>query len=746
MVLPQGWHQKEDISKWIPFYQESLGKKRKRHGFGCVFFLCFILKDVKQKQSAKGENTMNEIKKKEMETLIEALNEASSAYYNGATSAMSDREWDAMFDRLKKMEEETGIVYPNSPTQMVGAPVKVDELREVRHEFSARSLDKTKDITVFPKIFGKRAAGMAVVMWKLDGSTIVLTYDDGQLTLAATRGNGEVGTDITHNAPYIAGIPRKIPYNGHLVVRGEAVMSYKEFERLNNSRPEGVEEYANPRNLANSTVSMKDAEDMRKRKIQFFAFKLVHMDDPLPEDQDTFMGRLNYLDSLGFDTVYRLYGDSQSDLIDVMNGFSDAVEQFEYPVDGLVVASDDVRYAETLPGTGHNPDPLVGYALKWEDEIAKTVLRKIEWSLGRTGAITPVAIFDPVELEGTTVSRASAHNVSIMKKYRLRVGDTIGVYKANKIIPQVAVNYTADENHTPALKYEESHSVHCPCCGMETEPHISDDGTTEIEVCVNPKCPAKDVKKFAHFVERDCMNIKGLSEATLQKFLDSGFLHEFADLYHLDRYKDQIVPMEGFGQKSYDNLIASVEKSRRSSFVPFIHSLGIPNIGKGQAKLFDKEYNGDVEKFFVDVYQRHDFTHIEGIGDVLNDNLWKWGNEYLRYIPFEDSLNKVSPPLNLEVYNLLKEVDIQIPEKASTGASSLAGKTFVITGKLKHFTNRDALVAKIEELGGKASGSVSKNTSYLINNDVESTSGKNKKAKELGVPVISEDGFLEMIK
>lgn len=689
---------------------------------------------------------MNETKKKEMEALIKALNEASSAYYNGGTSSMSDREWDAMFDQLKKMEEETGVVYPNSPTQGVGAPVKVDKLLEVRHEFPARSLDKTKDISVFPKIFGKRAAGMAVVMWKLDGSTIVLTYDDGQLALAATRGNGETGTDITHNAPYIAGIPQKIPYKGHLVVRGEAVMSYKEFERLNNSRPEGVEEYANPRNLANSTVGMKDSEEMRKRKIQFFAFTLVHMDDQIPDDQDTFMGRLNYLDSLGFDTVYRLYGDSQSDLIEVMNGFSDAVEQFEYPVDGLVVASDDVRYAETLPGTGHNPDPLVGYALKWQDEIVKTVLRKIEWSLGRTGAITPVAFFDPVELEGTTVSRASVHNVSIMKKYRLRVGDTIGVYKANKIIPQVAVNYTADENHTPALKYEESHSVHCPCCGMETEPHISDDGTTEIEVCVNPKCPAKDVKKFAHFVERDCMNIKGLSEATLQKFLDSGFLHEFADLYHLDRYKDQIVPMEGFGQKSYDNLIASVEKSRRSSFVPFIHSLGIPNIGKGQAKLFDKEYNGDVEKFFVDVYQRHDFTHIEGIGDVLNDNLWKWGNEYLRYIPFEDSLNKVSPPLNLEVYNLLKEVDIQIPEKASTGASSLAGKTFVITGKLKHFANRDALVAKIEGLGGKTSGSVSKNTSYLINNDVESTSGKNKKAKELGVPVISEDEFLEMIK
>jgi len=689
---------------------------------------------------------MNETKKKEMETLIKALNEASSAYYNGGTSSMSDREWDAMFDQLKKMEEETGVVYPNSPTQGVGAPVKVDKLLEVRHEFPARSLDKTKDISVFPKIFGKRAAGMAVVMWKLDGSTIVLTYDDGQLALAATRGNGETGTDITHNAPYIAGIPQKIPYKGHLVVRGEAVMSYKEFERLNNSRPEGVEEYANPRNLANSTVGMKDSEEMRKRKIQFFAFTLVHMDDQIPDDQDTFMGRLNYLDSLGFDTVYRLYGDSQSDLIDVMNGFSDAVEQFEYPVDGLVVASDDVRYAEILPGTGRNPDPLVGYALKWQDEIVDTVLRKIEWSLGRTGVITPVAFFDPVELEGTTVSRASVHNVSIMKKYRLRVGDTIGVYKANKIIPQVAVNYTADENHTPALKYKESHSVHCPCCGMETESHISDDGTTEIEVCVNPKCPAKDVKKFAHFVERDCINIKGLSEATLQKFLDSGFLHEFADLYHLDRYKDQIVSMEGFGQKSYDNLIDSVEKSRRTSFVPFIHSLGIPNIGKGQAKLFDKEYNGDVEKFFVDVFQRHDFTHIEGIGEVLNDNLWKWGNEYLRYIPFGDCHDRVYPFLNLEVCHLLKEVKIQVPKESSVDAAPLAGKTFVITGKLKHFANRDALVAKIEELRGKTSGSVSKNTSYLINNDVESTSGKNKKAKELGVPVISEDEFLEMIK
>lgn len=687
---------------------------------------------------------MNETKKKEMETLIEILNEASSTYYNGGTSSMSDQEWDAMFDRLKKMEEETGIVYPNSPTQNVGAPVKVDELRIVKHEFPALSLDKTKDIQEFPEIFKKRAAGMAVVMWKLDGGTIVLTYDNGELIRAATRGNGEVGSDITHNAPYIKGIPMKIPYKGHLVTRGEAVMSYGEFERINSGIVNEEDQYANPRNLANATIIMQDSAEMKDRKIQFFAFKLVYMDDPLPESQDTFMGRLNYLDSLGFDTVYRLYGDSQSDLIDVMNGFSDAVPQFEYPVDGLVVASDDVRYAEKLPETGRHPNPLVGYALKWKDEEVKTTLTEIEWSPSRTGRINPVAVFDSVHLEGTEVTRASLHNVSILKEKRLRVGDSITVFKANKIIPQIAKNLTPGSK----LTYAESHPVYCPCCGQETEPRITckDGRTVEVAMCMNPECPAKHVKKFAHFVERDCMNIKGLSEATLQKFLDSGFLHEFADLYHLDRYKDQIVPMEGFGQKSYDNLIASVEKSRRSSFVPFIHSLGIPNIGKGQAKLFDKEYNGDVEKFFVDVYQRHDFTHIEGIGDVLNDNLWKWGNEYLRYVPFTDSLDKVSPPLNLEVYNLLKEVDIQIPEKASTGVSSLAGKTFVITGKLKHFTNRDALVAKIEELGGKASGSVSKNTSYLINNDVESTSGKNKKAKELGVPVISEDEFLEMVE
>lgn len=673
--------------------------------------------------------------KEKMRELIESLNKASAAYYNGE-EIMDNHEWDRLYDQLKEMEEYTGIVYPNSPTQIVGAPVKVPELLQVQHEYPAKSLGKTKDIEEFPKIFKPRAAGMAVVMWKLDGSTIVLTYDDGELTLAATRGNGEIGQDITHNAAYINGIPKKIPYAGHLVVRGEAVMSYEEFNRINSEIEDEEEQYANPRNLANATITMQDSAEMKKRKIQFFAFTLVHMDVPLPEDQNSFMGRLNYLDSLGFDTVYRLYGDSNCDLIDVMNGFSDAVPEFEYPVDGLVVASDDVRYAEVLPGTGHHPDPLVGYALKWKDEEVETVLREIEWSPSRTGLINPVAVFDPVHLEGTEVTRASVHNVSRLKALRLRVGDTISVFKANKIIPQVAANLTPGNE----LDYEESHPLYCPCCGEETHPRVTnrDGRTVEVAMCMNPDCSAKNVKKFVHFVERDCMNIKGLSESTLQKFIEHGFIREFADLYHFDRYRDQIVEMEGFGQKSYDKLIAAVEASRKTSFVPFIHALGIPNIGKGQAKLFNKEYSGDVKKFFEDVYNRHDFTHIEGIGEVLNDNLLQWGNEYLR------SEGRVTN--DLVIYHLLKEVDIQIPEKVSEDTNSLNGKIFVITGKLNHFVNRDELGAKIEELGGKASGSVSKNTSYLINNDVNSTSGKNKKAKELGVPIISEDDFLKMIK
>lgn len=417
------------------------------------------------------------------------------------------------------------------------------------------------------------------------------------------------------------------------------------------------------------------------------------------------------------------------------------------PVDGLVVASDDYKTADALPVTGHHPNRLTGFAFKWADECVETTLREIEWSPSRTGRINPVAVFDPVQLEGTTVTRASVHNVSIVKKLRLRVGDKISVFKANKIIPCI------DKNLTPGdeLTYAESHACTCPVCGMETSPMIthSGDRDVEVEMCTNPNCAVKQVKKFVHFCERDCMDIVGLSEKTLEKFIEKGFIKQLADLYRLDTFERNIAAMDGFGQKSYDNIWKSIQISRKTTFVPFIHALGIPMVGKGQAKLFDKAYKGDVRKFFNDVYNRKCFTGIDGIGEKIELSLWDWGNKYLRWIPFEkdllDEMWRISN--NTEVYDLLKWIDVEVPAETDipTGKDILSGKTFVITGSVNHFKNRAELQAKIEELGGKATGSVTGKTSYLINNDVESTSGKNKKAKELGVPIISEDEFLEMI-
>lgn len=439
--------------------------------------------------------------------------------------------------------------------------------------------------------------------------------------------------------------------------------------------------------------------------------------------------------------------DLPDQIINVMNSFSDRVETLDYPVDGLVVASDDYITADALPVTGHHPNRLTGFAFKWADECVETILREIEWSPSRTGRINPVAVFDPVQLEGTVVTRASVHNVSIVKKLRLRVGDKISVFKANKIIPQV------DKNLTPGdeLTYAESHACTCPVCGMETSPMIthSGDRDVEVEMCTNPDCAVKQVKKFVHFCERDCMDIVGLSEKTLEKFIEKGFIEQLADLYRLDTFEHDIAAMDGFGQKSYDNIWKSIQRSRKTTFVPFIHALGIPMVGKGQAKLFDKAYKGDVRKFFNDVYNRKGFTDIDGIGEKIELSLWDWGNKYLRWIPFEKELDGMERIVtcNTEVYDLLRWINVEVPAEADVpvGEGILFGKTFVITGVVNHFKNRAELQTKIEELGGKATGSVTKKTSYLINNDVESTSGKNKKAKELGVPIISEDEFLEMI-
>lgn len=703
-----------------------------------------------------------------MKELVNKLNEASAAYYNGKDEIMSNHEWDAMFDELTQLEKETGIVLADSPTAKVGADeIGGNGLKKVKHEFPALSLDKTKDINEFPKVFSKSEDGICDVMWKLDGCTVCLTYDgsrnggSGRLVQAVTRGNGEIGSDMTHQAPYIEGIPMTIGFKGKLVVRGEALMTYSEFERINSNLEEGEEEYSNPRNLASSTITMKEP-GLKGRKVMFKAFKLVYM-EPATDDKievpTTFFGAMTFLQELGFGVVeHRLARAYREDtevtrsmsvnVINVMNSFSDRVETLDYPVDGLVVASDDYRTADALPVTGHHPDRLTGFAFKWADECAETILREIEWSPSRTGRINPVAVFDPVQLEGTVVTRASVHNVSIVKKLRLRVGDKISVFKANKIIPQV------DKNLTPGdeLTYVESHACTCPVCGMETSPMIthSGDRDVEVEMCTNPDCAVKQVKKFVHFCERDCMDIIGLSEKTLEKFIEKGFIEQLADLYMLDTFEHDIASMDGFGQKSYDNIWKSIQRSRKTTFVPFIHALGIPMVGKGQAKLFDKAYKGDIRKFFDDVYNRKGFTDIDGIGEKIELSLWDWGNKYLRWIPFEktylsDVMWKIS--CNTEVYDLLRWIDVEVPAEADVpaGEGILSGKTFVITGSVNHFKNRAELQARIEELGGKATGSVTKKTSYLINNDVESTSGKNKKAKELSVPIISEDEFLEMI-
>lgn len=664
--------------------------------------------------------------KNRMFELINKMKEASEAYYNGA-EIMSNFEYDAMFDELTELEKSTGIILPDSPTKKVGTET-VDELPKEKHEYPALSLDKTKDYKEFVDAFrkGRNITGCnkAVLMWKLDGSTIQCTYQNGVLVKAATRGNGEIGNIITHNAPYIKGLPLKIPYNGKLVARGEATMTYREFERINSQLEEGVDKYKNPRNLATATVRLLDGNVTRTREIWFSAFNLVFMDD-MP---DSFSERLDLLKSFGFHTVDSEICDIE-ELEDRMKAWEQKVSDFDTPVDGLVAAFDDVKYASSLPGTGHNPHVLNGYAFKWADETAETVLREIEWSPSRTGLLNPVAVFDPVELEGTTVSRASLHNVSYMRNLNLALGDRITIYKANKIIPQVAENLSKD-NHPCYIN-----KPLCPCCSRPSSIIKSDDSDTLVAKCENPECSAKILGKFVHFCERDCMNIEGMSESTLDKFIKAGFLKEFADLYHLDRYKDLIISMDGFGQKSYDNIIEAVEKSRRTDFVSFVHALGIPNVGKGQAKLLSKAHNGDVMKFLYNCCNGTDFTEIEGIGEVIANSI--------HYHIFTLQMQSGPDNSDCEITRLLKELSFEA-KQIITG-DKLAGKTFVITGSLESYPNREAMKDHIESFGGKVTGSVSAKTSYLINNDITSTSGKNKKAKELNISIITEKEFLAMI-
>ena len=680
--------------------------------------------------------------KEEMRNLVNELNKASDAYYNG-NEIMSNFEFDEKMGKLEEMEKELGVL-PDSPSINVGYAVKVDALKKVTHRYPALSLDKTKDIDELVGSFSKAMNSDTVLMWKMDGSTINLVYKDGKLVLASTRGNGEIGQDITHNAPFIKGICREIPYKDDVYIRGEAVMTYTEFNRINNETEEG-QKFTNPRNLANATVSMIDSREMRKREIQFYAFSLVAVEGM---EKMTFEERLRWIEAQGIQTVPYKKCDISSLKAEMTKWGDDLINKIDYPVDGLVVALNDAPYADTLPGTDKHPNTMRGYAFKWQDEEAQTTLCDIEWQVGRTGVLTPVAVFDPVELEGTTVTKATLHNFSYMRKMALRKGNKIAVIKANKIIPQVVRNLSEKEEYADS-EVEDLIGRTCPVCGATLT--VRNENGVETVHCLNKNCAAKRIKALVHFGERDCMNLVGMSDSIISRFVEKGYLKEFSDFYKLDRYRDEIVQMEGFGEKSWEKIWKSIQDSRHIDFIPFIHSLGIPNIGKGQAKLLSRHFHGDFEEFLASVFNNpesdYDYTVIDGFGDILSRSLNDW-THYMLAPMMPNSQGKTFEDRQMEMTRLFEYVSVNLPEKkddAGSGSKALEGKTFVITGSVEHFKNRDAIREFIEANGGKSSGSVSSKTSYLINNDVTSTSGKNKKAKELGIPIISEETLLHMV-
>ena len=646
-------------------------------------------------------------KMKRMQELVELLNKAGKAYYQDAQEIMSNYEYDALYDELKGLEEELGTVMASSPTVNVGYEV-LSELPKERHESPMLSLDKTKEVARLKEFVGDQ---MAVISWKMDGLTIVLTYRDGELFKAVTRGNGEVGEVITNNAKVFKNVPLHIPYKGELILRGEAVIGYKDFERINEEIDDVDAKYKNPRNLCSGSVRQLNNKITAQRNVKFYAFTLVRAENV--DFHNSRKEQLDWLEHQGFDVVEH-YLVTREELDEKVAFFAEKIIENDFPSDGLVLVYDDIAYGQSLGRTAKFPRD--SFAFKWADEIRETHLLEIEWSPSRTGLINPVAIFEPVELEGTTVSRASVHNLSIMEELHLGIGDTIEVYKANMIIPQIADNLTrSGVRDIPA---------HCPVCGGATEIRSVND--IKSLYCTNPDCQAKKIKAFDLFVSRDALNIDGLSEMTLEKFIAAGFIHEFADIFHLDHHRDAIVTMEGFGEKSYENLVQAAENASHTTLPRLIYGLGIAGIGLANAKMICRHF-----RFDLDAMRRADAEElcaIDGIGAVLAD-------AWVGY--FEDQKN------NESLDRLLKELTLEDgPEEAADGP--LAGKTFVITGSVTHFANRKALQERIEALGGKATGSVTSKTSYLINNDVTSNSAKNKKARELGIPILSEEDFLKM--
>ncbi len=637
--------------------------------------------------------------------LVDTLNKAAKAYYAEDREIMSNREYDALYDELQSLEQETGIVLTNSPTVSVGFEA-VDELPKERHESPMLSLGKTKSREELRDWLQGKAA---ILSWKLDGLTIVLTYRDGKLAKAVTRGNGEIGEVVTNNARTFKNIPLSIPFTGELVLRGEAVITYSDFEKVNAEITDEKSKYKNPRNLCSGSVRQLNNEITAKRNVRFYAFSLVSAGET--DFHNSREEQFRFLEKQGFEVVEH-YLVTEADILDRIDFFEKKIQNFDIPSDGLVLTYEDIAYGQSLGRTAKFPRHSI--AFKWADELRETTLEEIEWSASRTGLINPVAIFEPVELEGTTVSRASVHNISILRSLKLGIGDKITVYKANMIIPQIAENLTCSDNvEIPAV---------CPVCGGATE--IRQVNEVQSLYCTNEKCAAKRIKSFTLFVSRDAMNIDGLSEATLEKLIDMGFIHEYADLYHLDRYQDRIVELEGFGEKSYQNLIASIEASRKTILSRVIYGLGIANIGVANAKMLCRYFSYDLERMrSADV---ETLSAIEGIGDVI-------ASAFVDYMKDADNQQKID--------HLMPELTLEVPV-VEEGSQTMQGLNFVITGSLNHFGNRSDLKELIEDRGGKVTGSVTGKTTALINNDVTSTSSKNKKAKELGVPILSEEDFL----
>ncbi len=638
--------------------------------------------------------------------LVDTLNKAAKVYYSGTDEIMSNLEYDKLYDELKALEDETGIVLAGSPTHKVGYET-LSELPKEEHERPMLSLDKTKSVEELAAFAGTHKS---LLSWKLDGLTVVVTYRDGELYKAVTRGNGYVGEVITPNARVFVNLPAKIPYKGELVIRGEAIITYSDFERINRSIEEDENKYKNPRNLCSGSVRQLNNRITAERNVRFIAFALIRADGV--DFGNSRQKQFEWLKGQGFEVVeYKIV--DETSVADAVEYFSKAITDNDFPSDGLVLLYDDIAYGESLGTTAKFPRNAI--AFKWADEMAITRLKCVEWSASRTGLINPVAVFEPVELEGTTVSRASVHNVSIVRELKLGYNDEIKVYKANMIIPQIAENITGSATiEIPKV---------CPVCGGLTGIKKAND--TESLYCLNPDCQAKHIKRFEHFVSRNALNIDGISSQTLEKFIDRGFIKNYTDLYHLNNYEDEIVGMDGFGRKSYDNIIESVEKSRTVTLDHVIYALGIGGIGLANARLVSRHCNEDPET--VADITIEELMSIDGIGDVLAQSF----REY-----FDDVNNR-------RLYNeLLAELKLQ--KEVRDTSSPVAGKTFVITGSVNHFTNRDELKAFIETLGGKTTGSVSAKTDYLINNDVTSNSSKNKKARELGIPVISEEEFIKL--